>query len=96
MIALEVILVIICLVVFIRIAIKEFNNPSDPTVEPQNGTEPQQFAQPQFEQNNGQQQFAQSNYGQPEFEQNHGQQQFAQPNYGQQQFTQSNYGQQQF
>ena len=67
MIALEGILVIICLIVFIPIIIKEFNNHSDPTVEPENGTEPQQFAQPQFEQNNGQQQFAQSNYGQQQF-----------------------------
>ena len=46
---------------------KAFNNHSDPTVEPQNGTEPQQLTQAQFEQNNGQQQFAKSNYGQQQF-----------------------------
>ena len=75
MIAIEGILVIICLIVFVPIIIKEFNNYFSATgdqVPAQNGTEPQQFAQPQF--------------AEPQFQQNYGQQQFAQSNYGQQQF----------
>ena len=80
MIAIEGILVIICLIVFVPIIIKEFNNYSSATVDQvpaQNGTEPQQFAQPQF---------AEPQFAEPQFQQNHGQQQFAQFNYGQQQF----------